>query len=102
MKRAKQEKLKKRGWAVGTVADFLALTPEEAAFVEIDRLERLLSRFLPYSDISRINAAEPGQAVEVDLLERPVAKSSAKAGKEGFTVSLAPHAIVSVKVAFES
>jgi transcriptional regulator with XRE-family HTH domain len=35
MKRAKQEKLKKRGWAVGTVADFLALTPEEAAFVEI-------------------------------------------------------------------
>ena len=35
MKRAKQEKLQKRGWAVGTVADFLALTPEEAAFVEI-------------------------------------------------------------------
>jgi alpha-mannosidase len=45
---------------------------------------------------------KPGQAVEVDLLERPVAKSSAKAGKEGFTVSLAPHAIVSVKVALDA
>jgi alpha-mannosidase len=45
---------------------------------------------------------KPGQAVEVDLLERPVAKSSAKAGKEGFSVSLAPHAIVSVKVVFDS
>jgi DNA-binding XRE family transcriptional regulator len=35
MKKAKQQKLKKRGWALGTVADFLALSPEEAAFVEI-------------------------------------------------------------------
>ena len=35
MERAKQAKLKQRGWAVGSVADFLALTPEEAAFVEI-------------------------------------------------------------------
>jgi alpha-mannosidase len=43
-----------------------------------------------------------GQTIEVDLLERPVAKSSAKAGKESFTVSLAPHAIVSVKVVFDS
>ena len=35
MRRAKQQRLKKRGWAVGTAADFLALSPEEAAFVEI-------------------------------------------------------------------
>jgi thiamine biosynthesis lipoprotein len=39
----------------------------EAAFVEIDRMERLLSRFMPYSDISRINAAEPGKAVVVEI-----------------------------------
>ncbi len=39
----------------------------EAAFVEIDRLERLLSRFMPYSDISRINAAEPGKPVVVEI-----------------------------------
>jgi predicted transcriptional regulator len=35
MKRTKQAKLKRRGWAVGSAADFLALTPEEVAFVEI-------------------------------------------------------------------
>jgi predicted XRE-type DNA-binding protein len=35
MKRDKQRKLEKRGWTVGTAADFLALTPEEAAFIEI-------------------------------------------------------------------
>ena len=32
---------------------------------------------------------KPGKAIEVDLLERPVAKSSARASKEGFTVSRA-------------
>lgn len=35
MKRAKQKKLVERGWRVGTAAEFLALTPEEVAFVEI-------------------------------------------------------------------
>jgi predicted XRE-type DNA-binding protein len=35
MKRTKQTTLATRAWTVGTVADFLALTPEEAAFVEI-------------------------------------------------------------------
>jgi predicted XRE-type DNA-binding protein len=35
MKRAKQKKLVERGWRVGTPAEFLALTPEEAVFVEI-------------------------------------------------------------------
>jgi DNA-binding XRE family transcriptional regulator len=35
MKRTKQRKLQQRGWRVGTVAEFLALTPDEAAFVEI-------------------------------------------------------------------
>jgi thiamine biosynthesis lipoprotein len=39
----------------------------EAAFVEIDRMERMLSRFMPYSDISRINAADRGQAVVVEI-----------------------------------
>ncbi len=39
----------------------------EAAFVEIDRMERLLSRFNPYSDISRINAAQPGKDVVVEV-----------------------------------
>ena len=39
----------------------------DATFAEIDRLEKLLSRFKPYSDISRINAADPGQDVVVEI-----------------------------------
>jgi predicted XRE-type DNA-binding protein len=35
MKRVKQKKLTERGWRVGTPAEFLGLSPEEAAFVEI-------------------------------------------------------------------
>lgn len=35
MKRAKQKKLVERGWKIGTAAEFLGLTPGEAAFVEI-------------------------------------------------------------------
>jgi predicted XRE-type DNA-binding protein len=35
MKQAKQKELAARGWRVSTAAEFLGLTPEEAAFVEI-------------------------------------------------------------------
>jgi thiamine biosynthesis lipoprotein len=48
-------------------ADQAARGAAEAAFVEIDRLERMLSRFMPYSDISRVNVAEPGKAVVVEI-----------------------------------
>jgi predicted XRE-type DNA-binding protein len=35
MNKAKQEKLEKAGWKVGTVAEFLGLTEEEEAFIEL-------------------------------------------------------------------
>ncbi len=35
MDKAKREKLEGNGWHVGTVADFLELTPEEAALIKI-------------------------------------------------------------------
>jgi FAD:protein FMN transferase len=38
-----------------------------AAFTELDRLEQDLSRFLPNSDISRINALPAGRAVRVGI-----------------------------------
>jgi len=38
------------------------------------------------------------EAVEVDFLERPMDANTARAGKDGFTVKLSPHAIVSVRV----
>ena len=40
------------------------------------------------------------EAVEVDLLERPVAKSSAKVTKDGFSVSVPARGIAAVKVTF--
>ncbi len=39
----------------------------EAAFEELDRMEKLLSRFSAYSDVGRINAAEVGRPVVVDI-----------------------------------
>lgn len=38
-----------------------------AAFAEVDRLERELSRFVETSDIARINLLEPGQHVRVGI-----------------------------------
>ena len=35
MDKSKRERLEAKGWKVGTVAEFLELTPEEAALVEI-------------------------------------------------------------------
>jgi hypothetical protein len=35
MQKGKQKRLKAAGWTVGTVDDFLELTPEEAALVEL-------------------------------------------------------------------
>ena len=37
----------------------------QAAFVEVDRLEEVLSRYRPNSDIAKINNSEPGAAVVV-------------------------------------
>jgi transcriptional regulator with XRE-family HTH domain len=61
MKRAKQKKLEKRGWSVGTVVEFLSLTPEEAAFIEIK---------LALSDALRAQrqTAKPSQAQVAKLL----------------------------------
>jgi alpha-mannosidase len=42
----------------------------------------------------------PAEAVEVDLLERPVPAGSARASKTGFTVNVPAHGIASVKVRF--
>ena len=35
MKKATQRRLEAAGWRVGTVADFLGLSPEEAQFLEM-------------------------------------------------------------------
>ncbi len=35
MKKTKKEKLKNAGWRLGSTAEFLELSPEEAAFIEL-------------------------------------------------------------------
>jgi predicted XRE-type DNA-binding protein len=85
MDRTKQARLEKQGWTVGTAAGFLALTPEEAAFVEIklslsnalrgERLKAYLSQAQAarklkssQSRVAKMEAADP--SVTVDLLLR--------------------------------
>lgn len=36
MNKAKMDKLAKAGWVVGSTSDFLNLTPEESAYVEVN------------------------------------------------------------------
>jgi len=85
MKMSKQERLEKRGWKVGTAAEFLDLTPEEEAFVDIKlalstalrehRLRHKLSQTQAarklgssQSRVAKMEAGDP--SVTVDLLIR--------------------------------
>ena len=85
MKRAKRQRLQAAGWRVGTAAEFLGLTPEESAFVEMKlalaesvRLRRLEKRMSQtqlakricssQSRIAKMEAAD--RSVSIDLLLR--------------------------------
>jgi predicted XRE-type DNA-binding protein len=85
MRRAKRERLEKRGWRIGTVEDFLGLSPAEAAYVELrlrlsetlrsKRKSRRLSQTqvarLLNSSQSRVAKMEGGDpSVSLDLLVR--------------------------------
>ena len=85
MRKTKREELKKRGWKLGSVEDFLKLTPEEAMYVELKlrlseslrkrRQGRKLSQTalarLIKSSQSRVAKMETGDpSVSLDLLIR--------------------------------
>lgn len=84
MDQSKRKCLESKGWKVGTVSDFLELTPEETIFVEIklalsqslkDRRQKLMTQSALASKISssqpRIAKAENGDAsVSIELLIR--------------------------------
>ena len=85
MNSIKKKRLEKKGWKVGTVAEFLRLTPEESAYVEMKLLlsknlrerrmdksltQEQLARFLKSSQ-SRVAKMETGDpSVSLDLLVR--------------------------------
>lgn len=83
MKQAKRKKLEANGWKVGTTAEFLGLTPEEQAFIEMKlslskslrelrrrkRISQESFAKLIRSSQSRVAKMEAGAAsVSIDLL----------------------------------
>ena len=83
MKQSKRKKLEAKGWKIGTAADFLELTPEEEAFIEMKmslskslkemrkrkRLSQIDLAKLIKSSQSRVAKMETGSAsVSIDLL----------------------------------
>lgn len=85
MNSAKKEKLEKSGWQIGNAEDFLGLSPEESAYIDLKlALSRELRRHRERSEMtqavlarrigssqSRIAKAEAGDpGISVDLLVR--------------------------------
>ena len=85
MNKTKQKRLEQRGWKVGSVDEFLDLTPEESAYVELklalsrqlqerrrrkrltqDQLARLIKS--SQSRVAKMEAGDP--TVSIDLLVR--------------------------------
>ena len=85
MNRTKRQELEKRGWKVGTTEEFLGLSPEEAAYIELklrladafakrrkkQKLSQVQAAELLGTSQSRISKMEAGEAsVSIDLLIR--------------------------------
>jgi DNA-binding XRE family transcriptional regulator len=61
MERAKRERLEAKGWKIGTVSEFLELTPEETILIEI---KLALSRSLKERRQKLMTQAELAQKVQ--------------------------------------
>jgi ribosome-binding protein aMBF1 (putative translation factor) len=83
MKKAKQKKLESKGWKVGSASDFLNLTPEEVAYIDLKfslseslklcrqgkKMSQLELAKMIQSSQSRIAKMEAGDpSVSMDLL----------------------------------
>lgn len=59
MDAAKKKRLKEAGWSAGSVAEFLELTPEESAVIEIKlRLTELIKKARARRHLSQVALAE--------------------------------------------
>jgi DNA-binding XRE family transcriptional regulator len=91
MDRAKRERLEAKGWRVGTISEFLELTPEETILIEIklalsrslkERRQQLMTQAelaqKVQSSQPRIAKAENGDAsVSIELLIRAMLATGA-------------------------
>ena len=103
MRKAKRERLAASGWKVGTVAEFLALSPEESALIEIKlalsrklrarRQKRMTQAQLAakiQSSQSRIAKAETGHSsVSLELLIRAMLATGASPKEIGRVIACA-------------
>ena len=91
MKKVKRKRLETTGWKIGTVAEFLGLTPEESALIEIKlalsrRLRERRQKQMTQAQLaekiqssqSRIAKAETGHSsVSLELLVRAMLATGA-------------------------
>jgi hypothetical protein len=101
MDEMKQARLEAKGWKVGTVTEFLDLTPEEAALIEIklalskslrERREKRMTQVelaeRMHSSQPRIAKAEGGdRSVSLDLLMRAMLATGATPREIGTAIA---------------
>lgn len=101
MKKQKREALEASGWKVGTAAEFLDLTPEESALIEIklalsrklrERRQRRMTQMQLaeklQSSQSRIAKAETGDgSVSLELLVRALLATGASPKEIGKVIA---------------
>ena len=102
MERKKRERLEKAGWKVGDAADFLNLTPEESAYIELklalssELRERRSAQGLSQnalagklgssqSRVAKMEASDP--TVSVDLLVRGLLATGASKKEIGSAIA---------------
>lgn len=72
MRESKRKRLEAKGWRVGNAADFLSLSPEEAAYVELklrlaDRLkERRRQRTLTQNELARLVKSSQSRVAKME------------------------------------
>ena len=110
MRRTKKERLERKGWKVGTVEEFLDLSPDESAYIEMKlrlseslrqrrkrrRLSQLeLARLLKSSQ-SRVAKMEGGDpSVSLDLLIRSLLALGASSRELAKVISSSHHSSAS-------
>lgn len=101
MDEAKKRRLEEKGWKVGTVSEFLDLTPEETALIEIklslsrclkERRQRSMTQTelaeKLHSSQPRIAKAENGDAsVSIELLIRAMLATGATPQEIGHVIA---------------
>ncbi len=101
MDRAKKERLESKGWKVGTVSDFLGLTPEETILVEIklalsQSLKEHRQKLMTQAELaSKIGSSQPRIAkaenndtsVSIELLIRAMLAAGATPQDIGRAIS---------------